>query len=98
MAANKSGEGVVHRALVEADLVDCMIALPGQLFYTTPIPACLWFLARSKAGGKFRDRRGQTLFVDARKLGRLVDRTHRELSDDEIARIARAYHAWRGEK
>jgi type I restriction enzyme M protein len=68
------------------------------LFYTTQISACLWFLARSKKNGKFRDRRGQTLFIDARKLGHLVDRTHRELSDDEIARIARTYHAWRGEK
>ena len=89
MSSNQSGEGEIRRALVEADLVDCMIALPGQLFYTTPIPACLWFLARNKANGKFRDRRGETLFIDARKLGRLVDRTHRELSDDEIARIAR---------
>lgn len=98
MSSNQSGEGEIRRALVEADLVDCMIALPGQLFYTTAIPACLWFLARGKANSKFRDRRGETLFIDARKLGRLVDRTHRELSDDEIARIARAYHAWRGEK
>ena len=98
MSSNQSGEGEIRRALVEADLVDCIIALPGQLFYTTAIPACLWFLARGKANSKFRDRRGETLFIDARKLGRLVDRTHRELSDDEIARIARAYHAWRGEK
>ncbi|MBV8675592.1 MAG: SAM-dependent DNA methyltransferase [Planctomycetaceae bacterium] len=98
MSSNQSGEGEIRRALVEADLVDCMITLPGQLFYTTAIPACLWFLARGKANSKFRDRRGETLFIDARKLGRLVDRTHRELSDDEIARIARAYHAWRGEK
>jgi len=98
MSSNQSGEGEIRRALVEADLVDCIIALPGQLFYTTAIPACLWFLARGKANSKFRDRRGETLFIDARKLGRLIDRTHRELSDDEIARIARAYHAWRCEK
>jgi type I restriction enzyme M protein len=75
-----------------------MIALPGQLFYTTQIPACLWFLSRSKKNGKHRDRRGQTLFIDARKLGSFVDRTHRDLSDDEVARIAHTYHAWCGEK
>lgn len=98
MSSNQSGEGVIRRQLVEADLVDCMIAMPGQLFYTTQIPVCLWFLARSKKNGKFRDRRGQTLFIDARKLGQLVDRTHRELTDDEIARIGNTYHAWRGEK
>ena len=98
MSSNQSGEGDIRRQLIEADFVDCMIALPGQLFYTTQIPACLWFLTRSKKNSKFRDRRGQTLFVDARKMGTLVDRTHRELSDDEIGRIARTYHAWRGEK
>jgi type I restriction enzyme M protein len=75
-----------------------MMALPGQLFYITQIPVCLWFLTRNKKNGKFRDRRGQTLFIDARKLGHLVDRIHRELSDEEIARIAMTYHAWRGEK
>jgi type I restriction enzyme M protein len=75
-----------------------MVALPGQLFYSTQIPACLWFLARDRKNGKFRDRRGHVLFVDARKLGPLVDRTHRELTDEDIARIAGTYHAWRGEK
>ena len=75
-----------------------MVALPGQLFYSTQIPACLWFLARDKRNHQFRDRRGQVLFIDARKLGRLVDRTHRELTDEEVARIAQTYHAWRGEK
>lgn len=98
MSSNQSGEGEIRRKIVEADLVDCMIALPGQLFYTTQIPACLWFLARSKKNGEFRDRRGQTLFIDARKMGTLVDRTHRDLTDEEIARIAKTYHAWRGEK
>ncbi|MBN1890441.1 MAG: SAM-dependent DNA methyltransferase, partial [Thermoflexales bacterium] len=97
MSSNSSGEGDIRRAIVEADLVDCMIALPGQLFYTTPIPACLWFLARNKKNSRFHDRRGQTLFIDARKMGYLIDRTHRELSDEEIARVAGAYHAWRGE-
>jgi len=111
MSSNTSGEGEIRKQLIEKDLVDCMIALPGQLFYTTQIPVCLWFLARNKksqklpspsgrgAGGEgFRDRRGEALFIDARKLGTLVDRTHRELSEAEAARIAKTYHAWRGEK
>jgi type I restriction enzyme M protein len=98
MSSNQSGEGEIRKAMVEADLVDCMIALPGQLFYSTQIPACLWFLARDKRNRRFRDRRGHVLFIDARKLGRMVDRTHRELTDEDIARIANTYHAWRGEK
>lgn len=98
MSSSQSGEGEIRRKIIEADLVDCMIALPPQLFYTTGIPACLWFLARNKANGKFRDRRRETLFIDARKMGSLIDRTHRELSDQEIKDIARVYHAWRGEK
>jgi type I restriction enzyme M protein len=98
MSSNQSGEGDMRKAIIEADLVDCMIALPGQLFYTTPIPACLWFLARSKTNGRFRHRKGETLFIDARKFGHLVDRTHRDLSDEDITRFARTYHAWREEK
>ena len=98
MSSNQSGEGEIRKNLVEADLVDCMVALPGQLFYSTQIPACLWFLARAKKNGKFRDRRGHVLFLDVRKLGRMVDRTHLELTDEDIARIARSYHAWRGER
>jgi len=110
MSSNQSGEGEIRKSLIEADLVDCMVALPGQLFYSTQIPACLWFLRRDKrrispspasAGegrGEGSDRRGQVLFIDARKLGPLVDRTHRELTDEDIARIANTYHAWRGEK
>ena len=96
MSSNQSGEGEIRKSLIEAGLVDCMVALPGQLFYSTQIPACLWFLARDRRGGKFRDRRGELLFIDARKLGRMVDRTHRELTAAEIARIAATYHAWRG--
>jgi type I restriction enzyme M protein len=98
MSSNQSGEGEIRKAIIEADLVDCMVALPGQLFYSTQIPVCLWFLARNKKHGKFRDRRGHTLFIDARKLGMLVDRVHRELSDADVARIADTYHAWRGDK
>jgi type I restriction enzyme M protein len=98
MSSNQSGEGEIRKNIIEADLVDCMIALPGQLFYSTQIPACLWFLARDKKNGRFRDRRGQVVFIDARKIGRMVDRTHLELTDEDIARIACTYHAWRGEK
>lgn len=99
MSSNQSGEGEIRKAMIEADVVDCMVALPGQLFYSTQIPACLWFLAREKAPGKGRrDRRGQVLFIDARKMGELVDRTRRELTDAEIQTIADTYHVWRGEK
>ena len=98
MSSNTSTEGEIRKNIIEADLVDCMVALPGQLFYSTQIPACLWFLARNKRNGRFRNRRGETLFIDARKLGVLVDRTHRELTDDDIAQIAGTYHAWRGDK
>lgn len=98
MSSSQSGEGDMRRAMVEADVVDCMIALPGQLFYSTQIPACLWFLARNKNPGKgWRDRRGEVLFIDARKLGTLVDRTRKEFSEEDIQRIADTYHAWRGE-
>jgi type I restriction enzyme M protein len=96
MSSNQSGEGEIRKNIVEADLVDCMIALPGQLFYSTQIPVCLWFLSRDKKNGRFRDRSGQVLFIDARKMGRLIDRIHRELTEEEIQRIAQTYHAWRG--
>ena len=98
MSSQASGEGEIRKNLVEANLVDCMIALPGQLFYSTQIPVCLWFLARDRAKGQFRDRRGEVLFIDARGEGEMVDRTHRELSDDDIARIAGTYHAWRNKR
>ena len=97
MSTATSGEDDIRRALVEADAVDCMIALPGQLFYSTQIPACLWFLTRNKnPGGDCRDRRGDVLFIDARKLGHMIDRTRKEFSDDHIARIANSYRAWCG--
>lgn len=98
MSSNQSGEGEIRKAIIEDDLVDCMVALPGQLFYSTQIPVCLWILARNKRNGRFRDRRGETLFIDARKLGRMVTRVHRELTEADIQKIAGTYHAWRGDK
>jgi len=98
MSSNQSGEGEIRKAIIEADLVDCMVALPGQLFYAAQIPVCLWFLAKYKKNGRFRDRRGETLFIDARKMGFLKDRVHRELTEEDILRIADTYHAWRGDK
>ena len=98
MSSNQSGEGEIRQKMIEADIVDCMVALPGQLFYSTQIPVCLWFLTRNKKNGRFRDRRGETLFIDARKMGTLTDRVHRELTDEDIARISDTYHAWRGDK
>ncbi|NGZ08181.1 MAG: SAM-dependent DNA methyltransferase [Nitrospira sp. LK70] len=106
MSSNQSNEGEIRKAIIEADLVDCMVALPGQLFYSTQIPVCLWFIARNKRNGPrsagsgqgFRDRRGETLFIDARKLGTMVDRVHRELTDADIAKVAGTYHLWRGDQ
>lgn len=100
MSSTQSGEGEMRKAMIEGEVVDCMIALPGQLFYSTQIPACLWFLAKDKSNGiardrKLRDRRGEVLFIDARKLGHMVDRTRKEFSDADIARITDVYHAWR---
>jgi type I restriction enzyme M protein len=95
MSSNTSGEGEIRKTIIEADLVDCMVSLPSQLFYNTMIPACLWFIARDKKNSKFRDRRGQVLFIDARNMGVMIDRRHRELTDDDIAKITGTYHAWR---
>ena len=97
MSSTTSNEGEIRKNIVEEDLVDCMIALPSQLFYNTMIPACLWFVARDKKNHKFRDRSGEVLFIDARKMGVMIDRRHRELTDEEIKKIAETYHAWRGE-
>ncbi|MDZ4814438.1 MAG: class I SAM-dependent DNA methyltransferase [Pseudomonadota bacterium] len=97
MSSNQSGEGDIRKAIIEADLVDCMVAMPGQLFYSTQIPVCLWFLAKSKHDGKRRDRRKQTLFIDARKLGTLIDRVHRDLLEPDLQKIVTTYHAWRGD-
>ena len=84
--------------MVENDLVDCMIALPGQLFYTTQIPVCLWFMTKNKKEDKtkgYRNARGETLFIDARQMGTMIDRTQKELTKDDIAHIAATYHNWR---
>ncbi|MCR9118752.1 MAG: SAM-dependent methyltransferase, partial [bacterium] len=106
MSTSTSGEGAIRQKLIENDLVDCMIALPGQLFYTTQIPVCLWFLTKSKKARKVkgrselnqRARQGETLFIDARNHGEMVDRTHKELTAADIAEIAKTYHAWRSDK
>jgi type I restriction enzyme M protein len=84
MSSNTSNEGEIRKNIVEADLVDCMIALPSQLFYNTMIPACLWFVSRDKTNNKFRNRNGEILFIDARNMGEMIDRRHRELTDAEI--------------
>ncbi|MCL6559048.1 MAG: SAM-dependent methyltransferase, partial [Firmicutes bacterium] len=103
MSSNQSGEGEIRRSLIEADLVDCMVALPDKLFYSTQIPACLWFVARNKKNGTglsgrpLRDRSGEVLFIDARKLGVMIDRVHRELIEEDIRAIADTYHNWRGD-
>ena len=101
MSSNQSGEGDIRKAIIEADLVDCMVAMPGQLFYCTQIPVCLWFLARNKTGRRQaspRPPQANPLFIDARKLGTLIDRVHRELTDADIEKIVGTYHAWRGDE
>jgi type I restriction enzyme M protein len=100
MSTSTNSEGEIRKKIIENDLVDCMIALPGQLFYTTQIPVCLWFLTKNKKTDTergYRDRSGETLFIDARNIGTMVDRVHKELTTDDIAHIAKTYHAWRGE-
>ncbi|MCK5243663.1 MAG: SAM-dependent DNA methyltransferase [Desulfobacterales bacterium] len=100
MSTSTSNEGEIRKKIIKSDLVDCMIALPGQLFYTTPIPVCLWFVTRSKKTDKrkgLRNRKGEMLFIDARKMGTLVDRMHRELTDDDLDLISGIYHAWQSE-
>ncbi|GGK58008.1 class I SAM-dependent DNA methyltransferase [Amphritea balenae] len=100
MSSNTSGEGDIRKQIIENDLVDCMIALPGQLFYTTQIPVCLWFLTKNKQTDTergYRSRINQTLFIDARNMGTMISRTHKELTTEDLAEITRTYHAWRGE-
>ena len=95
LSSNTSGEGEIRTNLIKAGLVDCIIALPSQLFYTTQIPACLWFVSRDRYNHKFRDRHDEILFIDARKMGAMVTRKNRELTEEDVQKIAGAYHAWR---
>ena len=96
MSSNQSGEGEIRKNIIEAGLVDCIISLPGQLFRSTQIPACLWFLSKGRLSGRRGDRHRETLFIDARRLGYMMDRTRRDLSSEDITRISETYHAWRG--
>jgi type I restriction enzyme M protein len=98
LTSNTNGEGAIRRRIAEAGFLGCVVALPPQLFFTTPIPVCLWFVDRDKASNGERDRRGETLFIDARQMGRKISRTQIELTPDEIARIAGSYRAWCGQK
>ncbi len=104
MSTSTTAELAIRKKIVENDLIDCMIALPWQLFFSTQIPVCLWFLSRNKKTGTgitekpLRNRKGETLFIDARKMGVLTDRVHRELTSDDVAHITNTYHAWRGEE
>ncbi len=95
LTSKTSGEGGIRKALIEARLVDCIVNMPAKLFLNTQIPACLWFLNRNKANGKFRNRRDEILFIDARTRGRLINRRTREFSPEDIAAIADTYHRWR---
>ncbi|MFA5061289.1 MAG: class I SAM-dependent DNA methyltransferase [Candidatus Pacearchaeota archaeon] len=97
LSSNTGGEGEIRKNIIEADLVDCIVAMPSQLFYNTMIPACLWFVSKDKKNHKFRDREGEFLFIDARKHGVMIDRRHKDLTDEEVKRISETYHAWRGE-
>ncbi len=103
MSSNQSGEGDIRRAVIEADLVDCMVALPGQLFYTTQIPVCLWFIVRDRAtlrgpaAEHQRPRGGEVLFIDARNMGSMISRVQRDLTSADLERIADTYHNWRGD-
>jgi type I restriction enzyme M protein len=98
LSSKTSGEGEIRKNLVEANLVDCIVALPEKLFFNAGIPVCLWFVAKDRAGKEHRDRRGEVLFIDARKLGTMATRTLRVLSDDDLGQIASTYHNWRNKK
>ncbi len=95
MSSDTNTESEIRKNLIENDLVDCMVSLPTQLFYNTQIPACLWFLVRDKANGRFRNRAGYILFIDARNIGSMISRRQKELSDEDISSIGEIYHSWR---
>lgn len=96
MSSNTNNEGEIRKNLIEADLVECIVTLPGQLFYSTQIPVCIWFLSKDKSKTGKRDRKNEILFIDARKLGFMADRTHKEFADADIKQITQAFHTWRG--
>ena len=98
MSSNTSGEGEIRKRIIEDDLVDCMIALPSQLFYNTMIPACLWFLSKDKMNHGKRKRVGEILFIDARNMGHMINRRNKELTEEDLKKITNTYHSWRGEK
>jgi len=103
MSSNTKGEGEIRETIVKADLVECMVALPGQLFTNTQIPACIWFLTKTKqkrgrGAAAFRDRPGEVLFIDARKLGYMVDRVLRAFTDEDTAQIVSTFHAWKRDR
>jgi len=95
LSSNTSGEGEIRKSLIKAGLVDCIVSLPGQLFYTTQIPASLWFVSRDRYDHKFRDRHNEILFIDARNMGKMVDRSHKELREEDLEKISGIYHSWR---
>lgn len=95
LSSNTSGEGEIRQSLITNGLVDCIVALPAQLFYTTQIPAALWFVSRERHNHKYRDRHDEILFIDARKLGTMVTRKNKELTDEDVKKISDIYHAWR---
>ena len=96
LSSTQSGEDDIRKAIVDADIVDCIVSLPNQLFYNTTISACLWFIARNKSNKKYSDRKNKILFIDARKLGTMIDRRRKELTTEDISKISRCYHSWRG--
>lgn len=95
MTTNSGNEGEIRKKLIQEGVVDCMVALPTQLFYNTQIPACLWFLARNRTNHKFRDRSNEILFIDARNLGQMVNRKNKKLGDEDLDKVTQTYHAWR---
>ncbi len=98
LSSSQSGEGLIRQKLIEDNLIDCVVALPNKLFYSTQIPACLWFISRNRSGNKYRERKGEVLFINAQNMGYMVDRTHRDLTDVEIDKIVSIYHIWRSEQ
>ena len=98
MSSDIATEGQIRKELIENDLIDCMVSLPPQLFYNTQIPACLWFLARNKTNGKFRNRSNEILFIDAKGLGTMISRKQKELSENDLEKISETYHNWRGKE